>query len=149
MRELVKPHGARAVIIGTSEPDYLAGIPGRRIAADLAGVARRTAFFQRANLDLQARWTGAGWPTDYWAGQVYPDLPALDGKRRLAQDLLRFCRLTDADGKGSSGWLADAPRSSRGSASPAWSSAAPARRSTCGSRATPGGSAARRRPPRE
>jgi len=108
MRELVKPHGARAVIIGTSEPDYLAGIPGRRIAADLAGLARRTAFFQRANLDLQARWTGAGWPTDYWAGQVYPDLPALDGKRRLAQDLLRFCRLTDADGKGSSGWLAHA-----------------------------------------
>ena len=108
MRELVKPHGARAVIIGTSDPDYLHGIPPRRIAADAAGVAKQTKFFQRANLNLDARWTGAGWPTDYWAGQVYPDLAAEDGKRRLAQDLLWFCRLTDEDGQGSSGWLAHA-----------------------------------------
>jgi len=108
MRELVKPHGARAVIIGTSDPDYLHGIPPRRIAADAAGVAKQTKFFQRANLNLDARWTGAGWPTDYWAGQVYPDLGAEDGKRRLAQDLLWFCRLTDEDGQGSSGWLAHA-----------------------------------------
>ena len=108
MRELVKPHGARAVIIGTSDPDYLHGIPPRRIAADAAGVAKQTKFFQRANLNLDARWTGAGWPTDYWAGQVYPDLGAEDGKRRLAQDLLWFCRLTGEDGQGSSGWLAHA-----------------------------------------
>jgi aminopeptidase len=106
MRELVKPHGARAVIIGTSEPDFLHGIPNRRIATDSAGVARQTKFFQRANLDLDARWTGAGWPTDYWAGQVYPELAAHEGKQRLAQELLRFCRLTDEDGKGSTGWLA-------------------------------------------
>ncbi len=106
MRELVKPHGARAVIIGTSEPDFLHGIPNRRIASDAAGVAKQTKFFQRANLDLDARWTGAGWPTDYWAGQVYPELTAHEGKQRLAQELLRFCRLTDEDGKGSAGWLA-------------------------------------------
>jgi aminopeptidase len=106
MRELVKPHGARAVIIGTSEPDYLHGIPNRRIATDVAGVARQTKFFQRANLDLDARWTGAGWPTDYWAGQVYPELTTHEGKQRLARELLRFCRLTDEDGKGSAGWLA-------------------------------------------
>jgi aminopeptidase len=106
MRELVKPHGARAVIIGTSEPDFLHGIPNRRIATDAAGVAKQTKFFQRANLDLDARWTGAGWPTDYWAGQVYPELTAHEGKQRLAQELLRFCRLTDEDGKGSAGWLA-------------------------------------------
>jgi aminopeptidase len=106
MRELVKPHGARAVIVGTSEPDYLHGIPNRRIATDVAGVARQTKFFQRANLDLDARWTGAGWPTDYWAGQVYPELTTHEGKQRLARELLRFCRLTDEDGKGSAGWLA-------------------------------------------
>jgi aminopeptidase len=108
MRELVKPHGARATIIGTSDPDHLHGIPPKRIAADAAGVASQTKFFQRANLDLQARWTGAAWPTDYWAGQVYPELTPHEGKRRLAQDLLRFCRLTDEDGQGSSGWLAHA-----------------------------------------
>jgi aminopeptidase len=106
MRELVKPHGARAVIIGTSDPDYLHGIPPKRIAADTAGVAKQTRFFQRANLNLEARWTGAAWPTDYWAGQVYPELTTQKAKQRLAQDLLWFCRLTDDDGQGSSGWLA-------------------------------------------
>jgi aminopeptidase len=105
MQELVKPHGARAAITGESEPGYLDGIPPKRIGADIARTAQQTAAFRRANLDLRARWTGAGWPTDYWAGQVYPDLPALAGKRRLAQDFLWFCRLTDADGKGSTGWL--------------------------------------------
>jgi aminopeptidase len=106
LRELVHPHGARAAITGVSEPGYLDGIPPKRIAAEISRAAARTRFFQRANLDLKARWTGAAWPTDFWAGQVYPNLSALEGKRRLAQDFLWFCRLTDEDGKGSSGWLA-------------------------------------------
>jgi aminopeptidase len=78
----------------------------QRIGADYAGAAKETAFYQRAAIDMKARWTGAGWPTDFWAAQVYPKLPLLKAKRKLAQDLLWFCRLTDADGKGSSGWLA-------------------------------------------
>jgi aminopeptidase len=53
---------------------------------------------------MRARWTIAAWPTDHWAGQVYPKLDALKAKRRLAKDLLRFCRLDDEDGKGTSGW---------------------------------------------
>jgi aminopeptidase len=67
--------------------------------------AEQTKAFRRANLDMRARWTGAGWPTNFWAGQVYPDLPPLEAKRRLAQDILWFCRLTAEDGKGSTGWL--------------------------------------------
>jgi aminopeptidase len=106
LRELVQPRGARAAITGVSEPGYLDGIPPNRIATDISRAAARTRFFQRANLDLKARWTGAAWPTDFWAGQVYPDLTPLEGKRRLAQDFLWFCRLTDEDGKGASGWLA-------------------------------------------
>jgi aminopeptidase len=105
MRELVKPVGARAVITGEADHGYLDGIDPKRIAADAAGVARQTKSFRRANLDLNARWTGAAWPTDHWAAQVYPKLSPLAGKRKLAQDFLWFCRLTDADGKGSSGWL--------------------------------------------
>ena len=104
-REVIKPDGARAAITGESEPGYLDGVQPKRLAADIGGSAKRTAFYRRANLDLKARWTGAAWPTDFWASQVYPDLPALDGKRRLAQDFLWFCRLTDVDGKGSTGWL--------------------------------------------
>ncbi|HZR94385.1 MAG TPA: aminopeptidase [Gaiellaceae bacterium] len=106
LRELVKPTAARAVVTGEVDHGYLDGIDPKRIAADAAGVAAQTKFFRKANLDLDARWTGAGWPTDYWASQVYPELSRLEGKRRLAQDFLWFCRLTDEDGKGSSGWLA-------------------------------------------
>ena len=104
-REIIKPHGARAAITGESEPGYLDGVLPPRLAADIARSAKRTAFYRRANLDLKARWTGAAWPTDYWASQVYPDLLPIEGKRRLAQDFLWFCRLTDHDGIGSSGWL--------------------------------------------
>jgi aminopeptidase len=104
-REIIKPNGARAAITGESEPGYLDGVRPKRLAADLARAAKSTVFYRRANLDLKARWTGAAWPTDFWAGQVYPDLAPLEGKRRLAQDFLWFCRLTDEDGKGSTGWL--------------------------------------------
>jgi aminopeptidase len=105
LQELVQPHSARAVTVGTADPNYLEGIPTKRIAADQARFAEQIGFFRRANLDMRARWSGAPWPTDYWAGQVYPELGALEGKRRLAQDFLHFCRLTDEDGAGSKGWL--------------------------------------------
>ena len=104
-QELSKPTGARAAIIGDSEPGYLDGVPPKKIGLDLVRTAEQTKAFRRANLDMRARWTGAGWPTDYWAGQVYPELAPLEAKRRLAQDILWFCRLTDKDGKGSTGWL--------------------------------------------
>jgi aminopeptidase len=54
---------------------------------------------------MSARWTIAGWPTDHWAKQVYPELSTDKGKKRMARDFLHFCRLTDADGAGSKGWL--------------------------------------------
>jgi aminopeptidase len=105
-RELVKPTGARAHISGTAELGYLDGVAPRRIAESQAAVAAQVRWFQRANLELNARWTIAAWPTDLWAGQVYPELSRLEGKRKLAQDFLWFCRLTDEDGAGSRGWLA-------------------------------------------
>jgi aminopeptidase len=105
MQELAKPSAARAAITGESEPGYLDGIPPRKIGLDFSRAAEQSKAFRRANLDMRARWTGAGWPTDFWAGQVYPDLSPLEGKRRLAQDFLWFCRLTDEDGKGSTGWV--------------------------------------------
>lgn len=104
-RELVKPTAARAHIHGTTDLGYLDGVPPKRIAESQAAVAAQTKWFQRANLDMDARWTIAAWPTDLWAEQVYPDLSRLEGKRRLAQDFLWFCRLSDKDGTGSRAWL--------------------------------------------
>jgi aminopeptidase len=103
-RETAGPHGALAHIAGEGETGYLDGIPPARIATDYSRRAKRLGFLRRAQLDMRSRWIIAGWPTDHWAAQVYPDLEPLAGKRRLAEDLVRFCRLTDDDGKGTSGW---------------------------------------------
>ena len=105
LRELAGPRGALASITGEGEPGYLDGVRPKRIATDFQRLAKETAFLRRAQLNQQARWTIAGWPTDHWAGQVYPELSPLVAKQRLAKDLLRFCRLGDEDGKGTSGWL--------------------------------------------
>jgi aminopeptidase len=104
LREVAAPHGALAQITGEGEGGYLDGVPPERIATDYSRLAKQVSFLRRAQLDMRARWTIAGWPTDYWAGQVYPGLEPLKAKRRLARDLLSFCRLTDEDGRGTSGW---------------------------------------------
>ncbi|MFL5959527.1 MAG: aminopeptidase [Gaiellaceae bacterium] len=105
LREVAGPRGALAAIAGEGEAGYLDGVPPERIATDYARMAKSTTFLRNAQLNMRARWTIAGWPTNHWAGQVYPKLEPLKAKRRLAEDLLRFCRLTDEDGKGTSGWL--------------------------------------------
>ena len=116
LRELMKPHAAEANITGETDPGFLDGIRPKRIQTDHARLAKQTKAYQRASLDMHVRWTIAGWPTDVWAGKVYPELPVEKAKRKLAQDLLWFCRLTDKDGKGSAGWLAHVRALSRRSA---------------------------------
>jgi aminopeptidase len=105
LREVAGPNGALLHIAGEGEPGYLDGVPPERIATDFARLSERTAFLRRAQMNRRARWAIAAWPTDHWAAQVYPKLDPLKAKRRLARDLLHFCRLGDEDGKGSSGWL--------------------------------------------
>jgi aminopeptidase len=105
LREVAGPRGALAAIAGEGEAGYLDGVPPERIATDYSRLAKQLDFVRRAQLNMRARWIIAGWPTEHWAGQVYPELEPLQAKRRLARDLVRFCRLEDADGKGTSGWL--------------------------------------------
>src|SRR3954454_8181366 len=104
-RELVKPTSARAHVNGTADLGYLDGIPAKRIAEAQAQGSGQIKWSSRANLDMDARWTIAAWPTDLWAGQVYPELSTIEGKQRLAQDFLWFCRLSDEDGTGATAWL--------------------------------------------
>ncbi len=103
-REVARPNGALAHITGEGEAGYLDGVAPARLAADYSARAKQLGFLRRAQLNMEARWIIAGWPTDHWAGQVYPELEPLKAKRRLARDLVRFCRLEDEDGKGTSGW---------------------------------------------
>jgi aminopeptidase len=104
-REVAGSRGALIQIAGDGDAGYLDGIPPARIATDFTRLTKQIDFLRRAQLNLRARWAIAAWPTDHWAGQVYPELEPLEAKRRLARDLLRFCRLADEDGKGTSGWL--------------------------------------------
>jgi aminopeptidase len=103
-RETTSAHGAIAHIAGEGEAGYLDGVPTKRIATDYSRRAKQLDFVRRAQLNMLSRWIIAGWPTNHWAGQVYPGLDPLEGKRRLASDLMRFCRLAEEDGKGTSGW---------------------------------------------
>jgi aminopeptidase len=103
-RETASPHGALAAIAGDGEAGYLDGVPPQRIATDYSRIAKQLGFLRRAQLNMESRWTIAAWPTDHWAGQVYPKLEPLKAKRKLARDLVRFCRLADEDGDGTSGW---------------------------------------------
>jgi aminopeptidase len=107
-REMMKDDVALAVIAGESDPGYLDGIDPKRMGVDFQRSAadRAVAAYRRAHLDMRTRWTIAAWPTDPWAARVYPELELLEAKRRLARDLLWFCRLTDEDGPGASGWVA-------------------------------------------
>ncbi|HEY7421927.1 MAG TPA: aminopeptidase [Gaiellaceae bacterium] len=104
-REASGPTGALAHIAGEGEAGYLDGVSPERLATDYSRLVKQLGFVRRAQLDMRARWIIAGWPTDHWAGQVYPELEPLKAKRKLARDLVRFCRLEDKDGKGTSGWV--------------------------------------------
>ena len=104
LRDASAPTGATAHITGAGEAGYLDGVSPDRIATDYQRLAKKVAFVRRAQLNMEARWSIAAWPADYWATQVYPKLDVGRAKRKLAQDLLYFCRLTDEDGPGTSGW---------------------------------------------
>jgi len=115
-REASSPQGALAHIAGEGEAGYLDGIRPERLATDYSRLVKQLDFVRRAQLNMRSRWIIAGWPTDHWAGQVYPELELAEAKRRLAADLLRFSRLSDDDGKGTSGWSSHLRTLSRRSA---------------------------------
>ncbi len=80
LREMTTPTVAQLAIAGVADPDYLDGIPAARIRTDLVRASKHGRAYQRAALEMRARWTIAGWPTDHWAGLVYPEL--LDTRRQ-------------------------------------------------------------------
>jgi len=104
-RELMKPDAAEVFISGESDAGFLDGISPKRIQTEYGRLGQKLRAYRRASLDMKVRWTIAGWPTDHWAGQVYPGMAPLKAKRKLAKDLLWFSRLTDEDGPGATGWM--------------------------------------------
>ncbi len=87
--------------IGEYELDVVAHLSPERVAADAAGRSRTLARVRR-----EGRLRGAicAWPTAEWAARVFPGLEATKATRRLARDLLSFCRLAPGDPPGHKGW---------------------------------------------
>jgi aminopeptidase len=99
----VKPETATLYIAGESEPGALNGIPGERLAADLTRSQQRFADVRRASRLGKRRWAIAAWATPAWAESVYPDVAGETAQRRLARDLLSFCRVGPDDPPGVEG----------------------------------------------
>jgi aminopeptidase len=100
-RSLAEETVALVQVMGEFEHDVVAHLQPERVAADTAG---RSRYLQRVRRDGRLRGTICAWPTDEWAARVFPRLDATRAKRKLAKELLWFCRLGPDDPPGHQGW---------------------------------------------
>jgi len=103
LRASVKPETATLWIAGESEPGALNDVPGKRLAADVTRSVKRFGDVRQASRVGKRRWSIAAWPTQSWAKAVYPKLGNEAAQRRLARDLLDFCRVGPKDPPGVTG----------------------------------------------
>jgi aminopeptidase len=102
-RATVKPHTATLLIAGESMPGALNGIPGARLAADATRPLERFPEIRRAGRLGKRRWAIVAWPVPAWAERVYPEVKPETAQRKLARDLLDFCRVGPNDPAGTGG----------------------------------------------
>jgi aminopeptidase len=102
-RAAVKETTATLLIAGESEPGALAGIDPERIAAEQSGSLLKLPQVRRAMRQGRRRWGIVAWPVPAWAERVYPKLSSEAAQRRLARDLLGFCRVGPDDPPGLDG----------------------------------------------
>jgi aminopeptidase len=94
---------AMVQLMGEHDHDVLAKLPPERVAEDnqrLASGPEMAAIRREGRL----RGTICAWPTADWAARVFPGLDTAKATRRLARDLLWFCRLGPKDPPGYRGW---------------------------------------------
>ena len=103
VRATLQPETATLWVAGEGEPGALKDVPGKRLAADVTRSAKRFGDVRRASRHGKRRWSIAGWPTESWAAAVYPKLGSDAAQRRLARDLLDFCRVGPDDPPGVTG----------------------------------------------
>ncbi len=105
LRALMQPDVGSVHVTGEGDPEAFAAAAPASLAEDAARLHKRTVSYAKATLAGKVRWAIAGWPTEPWAKRVYPDLEPLAAQRKLARDLLYFCRLGPRDGNGIDGWI--------------------------------------------
>jgi aminopeptidase len=108
-RERVRALGNEDVailqVMGEHELDVVAGLPPERVAQDSQRLAA-AAELTRIRREGRLRGTICAWPTEEWAARVFPGMGTAKAERRLAQDLLSFCRVGPKDPPGHSAWIA-------------------------------------------
>jgi aminopeptidase len=105
MRALGNENVAIVQVMGEDELDATTGLPPERVAEDSKRLASGTEM-ARIRREGRLRGTICAWPTDDWAARVFPAMDSAKAKRRLAQDLLSFCRVGPGDPPGHKGWTA-------------------------------------------
>jgi aminopeptidase len=100
-RALGEEHVAMVQIMGEFELDTVSHLDPERVAADNA---RRPGVLARIRREGRLRGTIVTWPTVEWAQRVFPELAADKAQRKLAQELLWFCRVGPDDLPGHRGW---------------------------------------------
>jgi aminopeptidase len=97
VRASMRRETATLWVAGEGDPGALEDVPGKRLAADITRSAKRFADVRRASQLGKRRWSIAAWPTERWAAAVYPKLGSRAAQRRLARDLVHFCRVGPED----------------------------------------------------
>jgi aminopeptidase len=90
-------------LMGEHDHEVVANLPPERVAEDnqrLAGSSDMAAIRREGRL----RGSICAWPTPEWATRVFPGLESAKATRRLARDLLWFCRIGPDDPAGHRGW---------------------------------------------
>ncbi len=90
-------------ITGEFELDVTKKLPPERVAESMKRQQAGSAL-ARIRREGRLRGTICAWPTTEWAARVFPELDSERAQRRLAQDLLSFCRLGPGDPPGHRGW---------------------------------------------
>ena len=90
-------------VMGEFELEVTAGLPPERVA-EATQRQQSDGALSRIRREGRLRGTICAWPTDEWAARVFPEEDVEKAKRRLAKDLLSFCRLGPKDPPGHAGW---------------------------------------------
>jgi aminopeptidase len=104
LRSLGRENVSLVYVMGEYENDVLAQLPPDRVAE--ATKQMSDAVMSRLRRESRLRGTICAWPTEAWAKRVFPDLDPAKGMRRLARDLLWFCRVGPNDPPGHRAWTA-------------------------------------------
>jgi aminopeptidase len=91
------------VIRSNDEQEVVAGLPADRVAEATRRERATETWRARQRAEGRQRYTICVWPTPDWAQRVFGG-DAARAQRRLARDILSFCRIGPGDPPGHKGW---------------------------------------------